>query len=455
MSEERKKVRTDFTQGNMGPLFIKFVIPFLLANILNSVYNAVDMIIIGRYVGATGTAAVATGGKLLTAFTSFCMGLAGGGQIYISQLLGGGQREKVNRAIGTLFSVLGIISVILTLSVCGLSKNIITWLNVKPEYYDGALSYLVITAIGFPLMFGYNSISSVLRGMGDSKHPLLFIAIAAFSNLILDIVFVAGFGMGEKGVALATVMGQGISLLLEIRLLYKNRQEFGFDFKPTSFLIEKDAAKIMLRLGIPVAARNLLVTGMQVVMAGFVNKFGTVDTAAFGIGTKLTSFATIVSSSCTQAGGAVVAQNLGAEKPERVKKLMGIMLSLTEGFAVLAAIVALLWPNAIFGLFTTEAAVMVFAKPITRMVIITLFLAGLSSGFASVAVGSGAAGLSLLAGIMDGVVFRVSLSFLFGYYFKMGMLGFFLGDVLARVAYVAVNGAYYFSGKWKTRKLIK
>jgi putative MATE family efflux protein len=204
-------VGSDFTQGSIPQMLLKFAGPLLLANILNSLYNTVDMVIIGQYAGSTGTVAVSLGGKMLQFLTVISMGLSGGGQILIAQQSGAKRGDLIKNSIGTLFTLLAVISVVFSVICLLLSRRIIGWLNTPVEAVNWALSYLRVTSIGLPLMFGYNAVSSVLRGMGDSKHPLLFIGIAAALNLILDIVFIVYFNLGAMGTALATVIGQGVS----------------------------------------------------------------------------------------------------------------------------------------------------------------------------------------------------------------------------------------------------
>lgn len=189
-------------------------------------------------------------------------------------------------------------------------------------------------------------------------------------------------------------------------------------------------------------------------MNGYVNAYGTIDAAAFGIGMKLSSFATIVSSSCTQAGGTIVAQNIAACKPERVRQQVRQSLLLIIGFAVIAGSLCLLFPEGIFGLFSTDQAVLAYAPTMMKYVVVILFLLAFVSSFGIITTGSGASGIAFCAGIMDGLVFRVTLSFILAYKFNMGMLGFFIGDVFARFGYISVNGIYYFSGKWESRKLV-
>jgi Na+-driven multidrug efflux pump len=178
----------DFTQGNIPGLLVGFMGPLLLANILNSIYNTVDMIIIGHFAGSSGTVAVSLGGKMLMFITVICMGLASGGQILVAQQKGARRHDKIKFTISTLFSMLGLIALAVSIVCLFLSRHIISWLNTPEESVDQALAYLRITSAGLPMMFGYNAVSSILRGMGDSMNPLLFIGIAAILNLILDIV---------------------------------------------------------------------------------------------------------------------------------------------------------------------------------------------------------------------------------------------------------------------------
>ena len=185
---QRNAIGTDFTQGEVMPLLLRFFLPFLLANLLNSIYNTVDTIIIGQFVGSSGIVAVTMGGKMLNLFTNIGLAFAGGGQVLISQLVGAKRREEINATIGTLFSEMLGLSVIFAAVTLLLSKRIITWLNTPEEAFESAVVYLRITCVGLPLIFGYNAVSSVLRGMGDSKSPLVFIAIAAFINLVGDLV---------------------------------------------------------------------------------------------------------------------------------------------------------------------------------------------------------------------------------------------------------------------------
>lgn len=451
---QTKAMGADFTEGKVMPLLLKFFVPFLLANLLNSLYNTVDTIIIGQFVGSTGIVAVSLGGKMLNLFTNVGLAFAGGGQILVSQLIGAKRRDELNSAIGTMFTEMLALSTVFAVVTFALSRNILTWLNTPEESFPQALSYLRITCVGLPLIFGYNSVSSVLRGMGDSRSPLLFIAIAAVANLIGDIIFIVLFKMGAAGTAYATVIGQGISLAFSLTLLYRKRDEFGFDFKRESFRVDWDKLKVMFRLGYPVALRSCCITITQLVLMGYVNLYGLAEAAAYSIGDKIVHLANIFTMSTRQAAGTMVGQNIGADRHDRVKLIVRNSLVITFTSAFLLSVLSLSFPRAIFGLFDHEEAVLAFAQVFMRISCLIYILSSILGPLDSVITGTGNSGLSLLGGILDGVIFRIGFSFLFAYILDMGVAGFFLGDALARLGPIIVGGVYYFSGAWKKRKKV-
>lgn len=443
---------TDFTSGPVMPMLLRFLLPFLLANLLNSIYNMIDTIIIGQFVGSVGIVSVSLGGKLLNVLTNVGTGFAGGGQVLISQLVGAKRREEYNSSIGTLFTATVALAAFFAAVILLLSQHIITWLNTPEEAVPGALAYLRVTSIGLPLMYGYNAVSSVLRGMGDSRSPLIFIAIAAAFNLVGDVIFVVFFGLGAAGTAIATVMGQGLSLLFSVFVLYRRRERFGFDFRPRSFAVDWRKLRVILRVGMPMAMRAVFISGTQLVMSGYINLFGLVESAAYFIGDKVYHLANIISMSVQQAGGSMVGQNVGANRQDRVKSIVRDSLIINLIAAAFLCTLSLLFPRAIFALFTSDGPVIAYAPVFMRISCLIFLLSAFMSAYAGVVTGTGFALLSLIAGILDGVVLRVCFSFLLGYGFGMGVIGFFLADALARLAPLTINVAYFYSGAWKRRK---
>lgn len=447
--EQNKIIGTDFTSGKMMPMMLKFMLPFLLANLLNSIYNTVDTIIIGQFVGSAGTLAVSLGGRLMTICTMFSTSIAGGGQVLISQLYGARRRDQLNAAIGTLLSVMVLSSVVIALVGWSLAEPILLWMNTPEEAFDGAMAYFRITCFGMPLMFGYNAVSSVLRGMGDSKNPLLFIAIAAVVNLIGDLIFVIFFNLGAAGTAYATVIGQGLSLVFSLFLLYRRRERFGFDFKPASFKIHKGNLKIILKIGLPMALRTCCIQFTQMFLMSYVNLYGLTEATAYSIGSKITSLTNIFSMSVRQAAGTIIGQNIGADRHDRVKSALYCSLIITFVTAAVLACLSLLFPEVIFGFFTRDPAVMEYAVVFVQIVCCIYFCSALLGPYDSVITGTGNSLLGFVGGLLDGVVCRIGFAFLFAWVFDMGVAGFFLGDALARIAPIIISMSYYYSGAWK------
>ena len=454
-SSNNNTAGTDFTEGKIMPLLLKFFIPFLLSNLLNSIYNTVDTIIIGQYVGSTGTVAVTLGGKMLTLFTNIGIAFAGGGQILISQLIGAKKSNEINKTIGTLFTEMFVLSIVFSTVTLIFSRRILDSLNTPAESYQQALSYLRITSIGLPLIFGYTAVSSVLRGMGDSKNPLLFIAVAALINIIGDIFFIVRLNLGAAGTAYATVIGQGASLAFSIVLLYRKREKFGFDFRFSSFRPDANKAKLMLKLGYPVALRSCFIHITQLILLGYVNLYGLTEAAAYSIGDKIVHLANIFHTSAQQAGGAMAGQNIGAGRHDRVKTIVHDCLIVTVTAAAALTVPSLAVPRAIFGLFTSDTDVIAYAPEFMRISVIIFVLSAIMGPLETVVTGTGNTKLSLFGGLLDGVIFRIGFSFLFAKLLNMGVAGFFLGDALARLGPIIVNGSYYLSGRWeKYRKLV-
>jgi putative MATE family efflux protein len=455
MENERSSstsIGIDLTDGPVMPLLLRFFLPLLLANLLNSIYNTIDTIIIGQFVGSTGIVAVTMGGKMLNMFTNVGISFAAGGQVLIAQLSGAKRRDELNATIGTLFTEMFVLSVTAAVVLVLLSRNILTWLNTPAEAYSAALTYLRITSLGLPLIFGYNAVSATLEGMGDSKSPLIFIAIAASFNLIGDIVFIAGFGLGAGGTALATVMGQGLSLVFSVTTLYRKRDRFGFDFKLRSFAVDWNKLGIMLRIGLPMAVRGLCITVTQLLLMGFVNLYGLTESAAYSIGDKIYHLSSIFVTSVGQGAGGMVSQNIGANRYDRVRTIMRCTFALSMGAAAVLSAISLLIPTEIFGLFTSDPAVLAYAEIFMRICCLIYVVCSLMATYECVITGTGNAVLGFIGGILDGVVFRVCFSFLFANTLHMGIAGFFMGEALARLGPIMVSTLYYHTGAWRRRK---
>ena len=232
----KNKLSKNFTTGSIPKQLLWFMIPFMASNALQVLYSTIDMIIVGEYVGTFGLSAVSQSSMIVNFATMVCLGFSNAGQVLISQAMGAGKKKELNDIIGTLCCVIMLIGVVLAIIILIMRNPILDWLNMPVESRDMAMDYLVICAAGLAFTAGYNMVSAVLRGMGDSKRPFLFIGIATVVNLVLDILFTGIFGWGVAGAAYATIIGQGVSFIFSLFYLYRSREVFGFDFKKESFL---------------------------------------------------------------------------------------------------------------------------------------------------------------------------------------------------------------------------
>ncbi len=444
---------TDLTVGHVGRQLVTFAIPFMFANLLQTLYNMVDAVIVGQFVGADGLSAVSSCGELIQFYTFIAIGFGGAGQTLIGQFIGAGKRERLNRTIGTLFSILLGMAILISL-FCAFSWNWqLSLIKLPSEALQSGHDYFLICSSGMIFIFGYNLVSSILRGMGDSKHPLIFIAIASVSNLVLDLLFVPVLHMGTAGAALATTMGQAISFIFALVYLYRNRQQFGFDFQLQSFCPDATIISPLMRLGIPMSAQGALISVSMLYVYSLINAFGVAASAANGVQLKLANVNRIITNSMGTAGSAMIAQCIGANKHDRAKSVFNWTLLITLIYAALYSTILLLFPRQIFSLFTRDQAVIAFASAVC------LFSAGDNFGGAfrspcnSMVNGTGAAILGLISSLMDGVVARIGLSILFGNIIGMGIKGYWLGNMLAGYVSVAILLPFVLTGAWRKKKL--
>ena len=441
----------DLTQGSVTRLLLIFAFPLLCSNLLQTVYNMVDMIVIGQFVGREGLSAVSIGGDVLHFLTFLVMGFSNAGQVILSQYIGAGNRDRIRGTIGTMFTVTFISAVGLTI-VCYLGLDaFLHAMNTPAECFDYARQYGLTCVLGLVFIYGYNLVSAILRGMGDSKHPFIFIAVATVVNLVLDLVFVAGLGMGPFGAALATVIGQGVSFLWAIFYLYRHKESFGFDFKPASFKPDPEVLPKLIRLGLPMILQSAAINFSMLFVNSYINSYGVVASAVTGVGNKLGSITAVVTNALSTAGSSMVGQNLGAEKYHRVPKIIGVSMVIDLAFAALLSFLTICFPRTIFGLFNSDPQVLDMSMTYIPVAVLLYVGFAMRSPFLALINGSGNAKLNLIVGLLDGVICRVGLAMLMGLAMGMGIMGFWLGNAFAGYMPFLIGGVYFLTGKWKRR----
>lgn len=411
----------------------------------------VDMIVIGQFVGREGLSAVSIGGDVLHFLTFLVMGFSNAGQVILSQYIGAGNRDRIRGTIGTMFTVTFISAMGLTI-VCYLGLDaFLHAMNTPEECFDYARQYGLTCVLGLVFIYGYNLVSAILRGMGDSKHPFIFIAVATAVNLVLDLVFVAGLGMGPFGAALATVIGQGVSFLWAIFYLYRHKESFGFDFKPASFKPDPEVLPKLIRLGLPMILQSAAINFSMLFVNSYINSYGVVASAVTGVGNKLGSITAVVTNALSTAGSSMVGQNLGAEKYHRVPKIIGVSMVIDLAFAALLSFLTICFPRTIFGLFNSDPQVLDMSMTYIPVAVLLYVGFAMRSPFFALINGSGNAKLNLIVGLLDGVICRVGLAMLMGLAMGMGIMGFWLGNAFAGYMPFLIGGVYFLTGKWKRR----
>lgn len=448
----QKNMAKDLTVGSVPKLLLLFAAPLFVSNALQAIYNIVDMIVVGQVIGGNGMSAVAIGGNVLSILNFIVMGFAGAGQIIIARSVGAKDHEAVKKTIGTMFTLLLSAAVVMSLLCYFLREWLLELVNTPQESYAYTLDYTLVCMVGLVFIYGYNIVSAIMRGMGDSKRPFMFVAIASIINIILDILFVAVLGMEVRGAALATVIGQGVSFVFAMWYFYKNRESFGFDFKPSSFIPSLETVKKLCALGIPMAIQSAAITISMTVVAAWVNSFGVVASACAGVLNKLNMLVGILSQSLTTAAGSMVGQNLGAKKYKRVPQIL--LWAATCALVVVSVYITVLslFPETMVGLFTSDQVILASASIIILPSIVNAFGAVTRTfGFAIIN-GSGNSKLNLLVAIIDGMIARISIAYILGWKVGMGPQGFWLGDALAGFVPFLIGFTFFLSKKWMISK---
>jgi putative MATE family efflux protein len=342
-------IEKNLTEGSVAKQLILFALPFMLSNLIQTLYNVTDMLIVGIYSGTVGISGVNIGGQVTFILTNIIIGLAVGGTVVIGQYLGAGDRKGMRETISTLLTFLLVAGIAFTVIMLILSDKVLNLLQTPKESYQQARNYLDVTLMGTIFIFGYNAFAAILRGLGDSKRPLIFVTIACLTNIFLDLLFVGVYGMEARGAAIATVISQAFSMILCI--IYLKRSDFEFDFKLSSFKFYKERFAMLMKIGIPISIQNVIVNFSFLVLTTIANSMGVNASAAVGIVGKYNGFAILPAIAVGSSVSAMVAQNMGAGETERAKKTFYTGFTLAFSVTFVAFIFTQMFPEKILSLF--------------------------------------------------------------------------------------------------------
>ena len=426
----------------------------MASNALQVLYSTIDMIIVGEFVGTPGLSAVSQSSQIVNFATMVCLGFSNAGQVLLAQALGAKKKKEMNDIIGTLFSFIAAIALLFTCAMVCAQSWILDTMKIPAESYDMARDYLVICSAGLIFTAGYNMISAVLRGMGDAKRPFLFIGIASAVNLVLDIIFTGLLGWGVAGAAWATIIGQAASFIFSLFYLFRKKDLFGFDFKAQSFAPKFKYVGMIAALGTPMAIQSGCINLSMLVVNAMINDIGVVASATFGVGVRIDDIVNKISQGIQYAAVPMVSQNIGAAKQDRAKKVVHIAWIYSVALTILFMVLYITLGKQLFMIFSDDVLVHNMSGEFIRAILWMFPAFSIMRGSGAFIQGIGNAKLSMVLALLDGVVLRIGLSWLFGIFFGWGFFGFVLGYGLAPYGYAIPSMIYFLAGKWQKRKIL-
>lgn len=443
---------TDMTVGSPLKHLIKFAIPLLIGNLFQQLYNMVDSIVVGRYVGATALGAVGACGSMSFLFFSVCMGLATGVGIIVSQYYGAGEEKKIKETIANSVYVLLSAAVAVWLLAFLFAPALLEFLKTPPEMIEDSIAYMRVSCYGLIAIAVYNGVASILRALGDSKTPLYFLILSSIVNVALDLVFVRNFGMGVTGVALATVIAQYVSAVACLIYAYLKVSYFRMNLK--DLLPRKEIIFQSYKLGIPVALQNSMIAVSCMALQGVVNSFGATVVSAYTIIGRIEQLVQQPYGSLGIALTTFTGQNVGAGKLDRVKAGYRKSVLLVLIFSLSLIPIAYIFGEQIIRIFVTEKEVVSLAVKAFRINSLGYFALGMIYVPRAALNGCGDTGFAMINGITE-VLCRVGYSQILTRIPFIGAFGVWLTTLATWITTAIVCVYRYRSGKWKDKSVVK
>lgn len=441
----------DLTKGNEAKVILLFSLPMLLGNVFQQMYNMVDSIVVGKFLGKQALAAVGQSFPVIFVSVALVMGFGMASNILIAQYFGAKNIDKVRAVIDTTIFVMIVFSLIVTVIGIIAAPAILTVMQTPEDVFAGAVLYLRIIFSGSLVSFGYNAIAAILRGLGDSRTPLFALIISTIVNIVLDLVFVIYFGWGIFGVGFATVISQGISLVWTLIYLRKNNGLLKINFLKLEF--DKAIFREILKIGLPAGIQQGLVGAGLMTLTGVVNSFGTNPAAAFSAASKLDSFAIMPAMNIGMAVSTFTGQNMGAGRKDRVRR--GLFFGLVIALSITCTIVASLFlaGDKLIMLFSSDSEVIRIGYEYLRIVALAYIAQTIMFVTSGVIRGSGEAVFPMLMTLTAMWIVRIPLAFLLSRF--LGTSGIWWSIDIGFIVGMTGTILYYFFGSWHSKVLIK
>lgn len=399
----------NLTTGSVFKNIVIFSLPYFLSYFLQTLYGLADLFIIGQYEGVASTTAVSVGSQVMHMLTVMIVGLAMGTTVSIGRAVGAGDKKRMSACVGNTVTLFMLVSVVLTAALVLLVDPIVSVMSTPAEAVDGTARYLTVCFIGIPFITAYNIISSIFRGMGDSKSPMYFIAVACAANIALDYLFMGAMLLGPVGAALGTTLAQAISVLVAFIAIRRRRSVAvsRVDLRP-----RRDVMGQILGIGVPVALQDGLIQIAFILITVIANLRGLTDSAAVGIVEKLISFLFLVPSSMLSTVSAIGAQNIGAGDYGRAKQTMWYAIGIAVGFGIIVCILFQFIAEPVVGLFTSDEGVIAAGGQYMHGYIFDCLFAGIHFCFSGYFCACGKSMISFIHNISGVALVRVPGAYL-------------------------------------------
>lgn len=439
--------RKDLTSGSVAKKLLYFALPIVAMNLLQAVYNIVDMIIVGQYVGSIGMSAVGTAGQVCMLVMVTCSGLSNGCAIYSGNLTGLRRQDEIKNYVGSMLSFLLILALVMAGSAIIFRHPFLAALNTPAESYEATESYLIISMLGTVFVYGYGLLSAALRGIGESVQPLKIVLFTTLENVALDFLFVAVIPMGAAGAALATIISQATSFILVA--IYTYRHTCLFDFRLSSFRIHPDKLKAQLALGTPQAIQYVCTNISFLFIASLVNSYGISASAAANAANKLGSFGTLPGIACMTAIVTLTAQNHPLKNYKRIIHGMLWALGLCLGFAMIFLVACQAFPGVMYGFFTDDPNVLEVGTDYLRWFSISFIDENIMFCFMGIISGAGYTRAAMVSGIISSFGVRFVAAYLLSHFTALGFNGIALAYSCAPLVGISICSYFFITGKWK------
>ena len=395
----------DLTSGSVFRNVIYFSLPYFLSYFLQTLYGMADLFIVGQFDGVASTTAVSIGSQVMHMLTVMIVGLAMGATVSIGQSIGAGDKKRASVFVGNTVILFMGISLVLSVLLLFFVKPAVAVMSTPAEAVSGTAAYLTICFLGIPFITAYNVISSIFRGLGDSKSPMYFIAVACAMNIILDYLFIGFFHLGASGAALGTTLSQACSVLFA--LIAIKRKQTGLSLSGDCFRPQKKPLGKILNIGIPVALQDGFIQIAFIIITIIANRRGLNAAAAVGIVEKIISFLFLIPSSMLSTVSALAAQNIGAGKYDRAKQTLRYAMMIAIGFGLVVSILIQFIAAPVVGLFTADAAVILLGAQYIRGYIWDCIFAGVHFSFSGYFCACGRSGISFLHNLIAILCVRI------------------------------------------------